>query len=197
MIKHVMIWIIATFGAVDSPDAHIYTVHGTSKGSGFFIEDGYVITAGHVVTGDQMIVYDGRNHLPAELVKIDQEIDLALFLTDNEGHDYYVIAESVGIGDPVYTIGSSTRAGLEFYRFEGSVLELSRWVRTTASNGEVGTEGYRMITDFFTPRGYSGAPLLNENDEVVGVIIAAYTDREESVAVRLEDLKDFLSDYPY
>lgn len=130
MLKHVVIWMLATFGAVGSPDAIIYVEEGYSKGSGFFIEDGYVITAGHVSKGERMVVFDGRDYLSAELIKLDRERDLALLLTEKKDHPFYTIAEHVEQGEPVYTIGSSRSAGREFYRIEGRVSELSRWVRT-------------------------------------------------------------------
>jgi S1-C subfamily serine protease len=97
---------------------------GAGQGSGFVVsEEGEVITNTHVVTtggqgngggqpeeANQVFVeFSDRNRVPAEVVGIDPDADVALIKVDPEGLDLHVLPlserEEYAVGEPVAAIG--------------------------------------------------------------------------------------------
>lgn len=68
---------------------------GISTGSGAFVADGLVLTAAHTVAGATSIVVttDGAEH-PAELVRLDADLDLAALRTDGPAGRPLTLASS-------------------------------------------------------------------------------------------------------
>ncbi|NSW56826.1 MAG: trypsin-like peptidase domain-containing protein [Armatimonadetes bacterium] len=136
----------------------------TSFGSGFIVDSrGYVITNEHVVHRAKSVevVLRGRERIPATILSVDQDHDLALLKVDADRHL------------PFLPIGSSAEVkrqevvlALGFPFGEGAITSTSGRIvsiRTEDAN-------QLIVTDAVANPGNSGGPLLNQNGEVIGVI---------------------------
>jgi hypothetical protein len=151
----------------------------TKEGTGFVIsENGYVITANHVVFEDEVGyvtsttgAFSSRtNHsYPLTLVYSDQKLDLALFVLpsniDREirplrfGH-----SSQSRVGDTLITYGFP----------EDLDLTLSQGLLSARSGRNA---GQWRTTIGFNP-GQSGGPVINSKGEVVAIAAAGDTDRQ-------------------
>lgn len=147
-------------------DPAIVRVEGNlAQGTGFFITDtGVVATNRHVVEGQanlSIIARDSRR-LPAKVVYVDSDVDLALLKVDGAGFPHLTLAaletiergESVvAIGDPgggmPDTITHGIVSGVGAFREAGS----GTWIQTDAT---------------INP-GNSGGPLLDSQGRVIGI----------------------------
>jgi serine protease Do len=135
------------------------------EGSGFVIDpDGYIVTNHHVVATSTRIrvrLTDKRD-LPAQLVGVDPNTDLALLKVDGGTLPSLTLgnSEEVRVGDWVCAIGNP-------YRFEHSVT-----VGVVSSKGrkiwDASFDSY-IQTDAAINPGNSGGPLINAAGKVVGI----------------------------
>lgn len=140
----------------------------TSAGSGVVVnaEEGYVLTNAHVVKNADTIevtLTDGRE-LSAELVGIDEEVDLAVLKLESANNlTEIAIADSteLRVGDFVVAIGNPF--GLGQTVTSGIVSALGRT--------GLGIEGYESFiqTDASINPGNSGGALVNLRGELVGI----------------------------
>ena len=157
---------------------------GAGQGSGFVVsKEGEIVTNTHVVatggTGngggepqpaEQVYVeFSDRDRVPAEVVGIDPDADLALLKIDPEsvGGDLTVLPVSerdeYAVGEPVAAIGSpfgerqSISVGI-VSAIDRSVESLTQFAIDNA-----------IQTDASINPGNSGGPLLDSNGEVIGV----------------------------
>lgn len=141
-----------------------------SRGSGFFIDpEGYILTAQHVVDKAKEIEVrsaDGQR-LAAKLVVADSQLDLALLKIQSEKEM------------PVLALGDSERvrvgdlAAVFSYPF-GRESSMNLGVISRAGRIYPDSAGYEfMQTDAGAYPGVSGAPLLNNQGHVVGMITMA------------------------
>ena len=170
-----------------------------SLGSGFIIHpSGYVLTNAHAVERPffhEVTLSDGRR-LPAELLAIDRQHDLALLKVESSSpltavklaHDGDLI-----IGEPVIVIGNPQ--GL---RLTCTTGVLSAVGRATRPSGLPGITLYGMIqTDAAINPGSSGGPWFNALGEVIGVTTAQKANAENigfgiPVAIIRQALPDML-----
>jgi S1-C subfamily serine protease len=144
--------------------ANVVTIfQGEGSGSGFFVNDGLVLTNSHVVGGAKFVkvrLLTGREVL-GEVAATNARRDVALIKTEPVGlQGLPVHLAEAGVGAQVFVIGSP--AGVEN---EGTVLP-----------GIVST--YRVIEDqpFIqsnapTLPGSSGGPMVDENGNVIGITV--------------------------
>lgn len=136
----------------------------TSLGSGFIVDPrGYVITNEHVVHRAKTVevIIKGREVLPATILSVDQDHDLALLKVDA---DRPLVALPLGHSAEVKRQEVVLALGFPFG--EGSITTTSGRIvsiRTEDAN-------QLIVTDAVANPGNSGGPLLNEKGEVVGVI---------------------------
>jgi len=145
-------------------------------GSAFFIDKrGYLITNYHVIESEVNPEYEGYSRLfirlpdsvgtrvPAKVVAWDPIFDIALVKTEIEPEYIFSFSldSSYHPGDKMYAIGSP--GGLE----------------NTITSGIVSATGRRFLQlgdvlqiDVPVNPGNSGGPLINEKNEVVGVVFA-------------------------
>ncbi|MGC1107706.1 MAG: trypsin-like peptidase domain-containing protein [Candidatus Acidiferrales bacterium] len=147
-------------------DPAIVRVEGNlAQGTGFFITDtGMIATNRHVVQGQSslsVIERDSRR-LPAKVVYVDSDVDLALLKVDGSGFPHLTLAalEAVARGESVVAIGDpgggmpdtithGIVSGIGAYREAGS----GTWIQTDAT---------------INP-GNSGGPLLDSQGRVIGI----------------------------
>ena len=149
------------------PDRPMPERRATSAGSGVIVDkdNGYVLTNAHVVDGAdevEVTLKDGRS-LPAEVIGVDREVDLAVVKVTAEELTEIRIADSnkLRVGDFVVAIGNPF--GLGQTVTTGIVSALNRT--------GLGIEGFEdfIQTDASINPGNSGGALVNLHGELVGI----------------------------
>lgn len=142
----------------------------TSRGTAFAVRpDGILLTASHIVRDAKMITAScpGNPPSPATLGETAGNTDLAVLRIGQPTPTYLSLAEArtLKVGDPVFTIGfpATSLLGSEPKFTDGSVSALS---------GPGGEATLVQITVPVQP-GNSGAPLLNNEGRVVGVVTSS------------------------
>lgn len=143
----------------------------SSLGSGFiYTEDGYIITANHVVEGASEIVVhlSDRRVYTAEVIGRDPQSDVALIKIDAEDLPTLELgsSEDLKVGEWVLAIGSP-------FGFDHSVTAGI----VSAKGRSLPSENYVPFiqTDVAINPGNSGGPLLNLDGEVVGINAQIYS----------------------
>jgi serine protease Do len=174
--------LVSGYGPVESSEhGNTATVIGRQRaiGSGFVIDPaGYIVTNAHVVSGAQriqIVVPEGpsdgslaailatrTNIVPARVVGVDKEIDLALLKVDNVKFDALPLAlyRNIRQGEVVLAFGSPQ--GLRNTVTFGVVSSVAR--QTDPDSPMV-----YIQTDAPINPGNSGGPLVNVDGEVVGI----------------------------
>jgi S1-C subfamily serine protease len=170
---------LAEFALPDAPkprDYGIPSLLGRDRvraiGSGFFVtKDGYLVTNHHVVkdAGSIEVKYQGAV-LPAKVVKVDKENDLAVLKV--EGRNFQPLAlsrnDSADLGEAVFTIGfpNIQMQGVEPKYTDGKISSL-KGMQDDPSEYQISVP---------VQPGNSGGPLCDANGQVVGVIVARISD---------------------
>ena len=165
----------------------------SSLGSGFiYTEDGYIITANHVVEGASEIVVhlSDRRVFTADIVGKDPQSDVALIKIDAEDLPTLELGSSddLKVGEWVLAIGSP-------FGFDHSVTAGI----VSAKGRSLPSENYVPFiqTDVAINPGNSGGPLLNLDGKVIGVNAQIYSRTGGfmglSFAVPIEMVKDVVT----
>jgi serine protease Do len=131
------------------------------NGTGFLIsENGYILTNAHLVKNASSIsvVYQGIEKEP-RLIGVDEQTDIAILKIAGEDFLYLKLGDSdeMEVGDQVGAVGCSTS--------DNPLL----------TQGIIsGKRGTFLLIDALINPGYSGGPLLNLNNEVIGVTTAIF-----------------------
>ncbi len=155
--------VVLPAGLESAMDAAVVIKAGQGTGSGVLIsEDGFVITAAHVVADQDDIEASTRDHLtlPAQVVRIDEVQDVAVLKMAGSGHPCRPLARGdAGIGTELYTVGAPAGTDLEFSVSKGIVSGLRSF------------HGNRYLqTDASINFGNSGGPLLDGQGAILGVV---------------------------
>ena len=134
-----------------------------SSGSGFVVStDGYIATNHHVIDGCSFVESQKER---LEIVAVDKLNDLAVLRSKKKSDDYLILnTSSPNLSDKV--------------RVYGYPLVSMLGENLSATSGEVSSlSGYQGDFSQFTisapiQPGNSGGPVLNTNNEVIGIIIA-------------------------
>ena len=154
--------------------ATVTTADAESAGLGTGVivnKDGSILTAFHVVAHATSInvVYPDGTRSTAEVVSSDEEHDIALLqpATLPQLVVPAVLGSSgVGVGLPVVAVGNPL--GLDDTTTAGVISALDRSIRA-----DDGTERRGLIQfDAAVNPGSSGGPLLNQQGEVIGIVVA-------------------------
>ncbi|MFZ0640261.1 MAG: trypsin-like peptidase domain-containing protein [Candidatus Acidiferrales bacterium] len=147
-------------------DPAIVRVEGNlAQGTGFFITDtGVIATNRHVVAGQSSLSVIGRDsrRLPAKVVYVDSDMDLALLKVDGSGFPHLTLAalEAVARGESVVAIGDPG-GGMPDTITHGIVSGIGAF-------REAGS-GTWIQTDATINPGNSGGPLLDSQGRVIGI----------------------------
>ena len=154
--------------------ATVTTADAESAGLGTGVivnKDGSILTAYHVVSRATSInvVYPDGTRTTATVVSSDEEHDIALLqpATLPQLVVPAVLGSSgVGVGLPVVAVGNPL--GLDDTTTAGVISALDRSIRA-----DDGTERRGLIQfDAAVNPGSSGGPLLNQQGEVIGIVVA-------------------------
>jgi Do/DeqQ family serine protease len=145
-----------------------------SLGSGFvWSSDGIIVTNNHVVEGASRITinFNDGTQLPAKLIGVDPDSDLAVLRVSEKGLTAAPVGTSgdLMIGETVVAVGNPF--GLSGTVTTGVVSAVGRSVPSK--------EAGRTFTDFIQTDasinpGNSGGPLLNIEGRVIGINVAIY-----------------------
>ncbi|HXN50360.1 MAG TPA: trypsin-like peptidase domain-containing protein [Candidatus Acidoferrum sp.] len=174
--------LVTGYGPIESGEhGNTAVVIGRQRaiGSGFVIDPaGYIVTNAHVVAGAQrvqVVVPEGAsdgslqailatrtNIVPARVVGVDREIDLALLKVDNVKFDALPLAlyRNIHQGEVVLAFGSPQ--GLRNTVTLGVVSSVARQI-------DPDSPMVYIQTDAPINPGNSGGPLVNVDGEVIGV----------------------------
>jgi hypothetical protein len=134
-------------------------------GSGFLVEDGFIVTNAHVVADAVEVEVGGQTTTTsAEVVGIDRERDLALLdpATRLDGHRFEFSDVPPEVGAEVAALGFPLDAGD------------ATMTRGTVSADQRALEGLAtpvLQTDTSINFGNSGGPLIGRGGEVIGVVV--------------------------
>ena len=164
----------------------VRTPGGGGSGSGVVLRnDGYVLTNNHVVEAGVSsaaritVTVNGQEdrQLPARIVGLDPETDLAVLKLDGGGS---FVPATLGrssdlvVGDPVVAIGSPL--GLNGTVTTGIISALNRTVNVPGENGQQATPLLNAIqTDAAINPGNSGGALVDARGAVIGINSAIAT----------------------
>jgi len=164
--------------------------------TGFVVADGLVVTVAHAVAGaeDDLRVIDafGASH-DVEVVAFDDQLDIVVMSVD--GLSGTVIRPaSAQPGDTGVITAMASGSGIEFIEYE--VLRI-----VNARSGDIYDVGRveRSAIDVLTAaeRGDSGAPLLNDAGDYIGMVFAISRDREDGVyALASSEIVDYVASMP-
>lgn len=142
------------------------------NGTGFFItEDGYILTASHVVedVSEVQIVWNNQFY-PAKVILADRSMDVAVLKVEGKEFPALPLAGSsvIKTGDEVFTVGfpQINLQGKEAKYTNGSISSLS---------GIEDNPRYFQISIPVQP-GNSGGPLVSSKGQVVGIVVARLSD---------------------
>lgn len=162
--------IIDTSAAVAAARPSVVAVFGRSHGAGAGIlwsADGLVVTNRHVVSrrrGAARVLLADERQLEAELVAMDDEVDLALLRVNAQALPAARIGDAtkLRVGEMVFTLGHpwGQRNAASF----GIVSQLGK-AETRGERGSIPV----IRTDARLAPGNSGGPLINAAGEVVGI----------------------------
>ena len=145
----------------------------TSYGSGFILQDNYIMTNFHVVEDatEVIVSLSDRREFVAEVIGIDPLSDLAVL--EVNGKDLPSVnvgnSENLKVGDWVVAIGSPF--SFDFSVTAGIVSAKGRSIQ----NNNIGNYVPFLQTDVAINPGNSGGPLFNLDGEVVGINSQIYS----------------------
>jgi S1-C subfamily serine protease len=189
--------LIAAACSTTHPATSVVRLAGTAClkpiiGTGVAVGDDLVLTVAHTIAGaedDLRIVTPQGEERPVTVVAFDSDRDLALLAV--EGLDATpVILGSAGKGDSGTIAVVNGDLAVEFIKY--TVLRVVN-ARSTDIYNEGHVERDALDIKARIEPGVSGAPLVDSNGEVVGIVFARSETREEGgYALSTSEITDFL-----
>ena len=172
-----------TANGVRSNGLSPFSVPTRGVGSGVVLtSDGYILTNRHVVDDSQTlaVAFSDGSELPARIVSISDDTDLALIKVEASGLQAAAIGDSAAlqVGQTAIAIGSPLGSYTETVT-RGIISGLNREITVTdESTGRQATLSGLIQTDAAINPGNSGGPLLDGAGNVVGINTAVASNAE-------------------
>lgn len=202
-----VVWIITTYASKTSnlpPNLKKLfeeeEIPSQGMGSGFFFNDrGYILTNAHVVqdaASIEVILKDQKEPLPATLVGLDKELDIAVLKIEKDGnYPHLKIGDSdtTRIGEWVVAIGNPY--GLDHTVTLGIISAKSRPISIGTGFNQSHSYENMIQTDAAINPGNSGGPLLNLDGEVIGINTAvSMTGQGLGFAIPINSVTEILDE---
>jgi len=166
-------------------------------GSGCFIAQDLVLSCGHNVRevrkGRETLSvqsYDGTLYNDVEILRYDADLDLSLLkingVKSGHTHSTLKLGQSLSPGDTVWSVGWVPKT---------SVCDMFKGQVTDKKGGKVVNGSFSHLYDNHTAtvvQGMSGGPLLDTEQNIVGVNISADFKNKQYTSTRVELIIDFL-----
>ena len=170
------------------------------SGTGWVLNNGYVVTNHHVANNARTIILKFKQddkvvEYSGEIVKMDEEHDLAIIkINDSQFKGFgtlpYAVKTSLAeVGESIYVLGYPLTTTM------GDEIKLTTGIISSHS----GFEGNQALYQISAPvqPGNSGGPLFDENGNVVGIVSAKHTGAENvSYAVKATHLQALVNQLP-
>jgi S1-C subfamily serine protease len=170
-------------------------------GTGFYMSldnkekmTNYILTASHVIKNAKIVEIENYNKKSeqVEVILTDFKTDIAILKSKNKGQSIKIAKKKIKYGNEVCLIGNSFGLGQSLSCGIVSGLNRTRL-------------GFNPIEDFIQTDaavnpGASGAPLLNKEGELIGMVDAIYTkeadiDAGVNFAIDIKLIQKFLNKY--
>ena len=155
-------------------------VADSGLGSGVLISsDGKVLTAAHVVAGEDRLVIEFANEewVPAKVLSMSAIADVALLQCDRvpKGAAPAKLGDSdkVDTGDDIFIVGAPY--GLSYTLTVGRISAR----RPDQSRSGIMSSVEFLQTDATVNPGNSGSPVFNKQEEVIGIVSSIISDSDE------------------
>jgi S1-C subfamily serine protease len=162
-----------------------------SGGSGFYIADNYIVTNNHVVGGStDVVTLADRDEMVhrAQVIYRDVDKDIAVIYTKRRGVPVFVhdLKKPSGIapGDFIYALGTNSYNTEEAKT--GTILAID------VEHSTFFRDNVLIKTDIKLEPGYSGGPVFDENNILVGInvgISSTFTDMY-GIIIPFDEVKD-------
>ena len=168
-------------------------------GTGFYIPIGndknisnFIMTAAHVIKNSKIVeIQNYKNQFEkVEIVLVDYKTDIAILKSKNKGKSIILSDKKIELGNQVCVIGNSFGLG----------QSLSCGIISGKNRKNLGFNKIENFiqTDAAVNPGASGAPLVNQNGELEGMVDAIYTkeadiDAGVNFAIDKKLIKEFLN----
>ena len=160
---------------IDTVKMSVVTISTAERsGTGFTVDsEGHIFTAAHVIAGASSVeVYVDNRWRPATVVGVDEQFDTAILkIAPPRSMEPLAFAEDASTGETVFVVG---------HQF-GAYSEISV-VRGVVSDYPLIDGVVFLQTDAAVNLGTSGAPVVNIDGEVVGMIVSRAIDGDDQVA---------------
>ena len=173
----------------------VATCEGAGTGSGFLVDETLVVSNAHVVRGAAQVAV-GQQGLPAEIIGLSEEADLALLQLPEPLEERYVLSwaeEPPRVGDDVAALGYPSGA---FSSTRGGISSLN------PSEDYLSADVQYIQTDAAVNPGNSGGPLVTLDGDVAGVVFAKATTTPSGVplegtgfAVHVDDARQMVENW--
>jgi hypothetical protein len=166
---------------------HIYDETGElwSRGSGFFIAPGKILTCEHVMEDaySARVVTSIRTYNRVKILKMDRYADLALLKIIPGGEEYLEIKDEKAPTRDQYLIA----IGYDFKKYKNDFS-------LGMVHSVVSEDGYEnIVNSAHIVSGWSGGPILNFEGNVIGVNKICYGDGPSvTISTSNEAIKEFL-----
>lgn len=164
--------------------------HAGGSGSCFYLKSvNMMVSNYHVVKGFRTVAVHDADRTPylGRVVLVNPELDIALIDAD---HDFSYLPELKLAGDESLTIGARVRVGGYPFGMPFTITE-----GTASSPRQLMSGKYYIQIDAAVNPGNSGGPILNDDNEVVGITVSKFTGESADnmgFGIRVESLRKLL-----
>lgn len=184
---------------VSTPDGD-----GMSSGTGWAIDSDHLITAAHVCASfiELELLGMGKGYVVdyvesgkilskeanLEIIDFDTDNDVCLIRYKNHGLIPLKLADDFFFGEKVYVIGAPM--GFLGFIFDGFIANVDIDLAKELKN--------KILVSAAATGGNSGGPVVNEQGEVIGILIAGVSDFDHfSICTSVKMIKKFLEDIKF
>lgn len=162
------------------------------QGTGYFINKNKILTAYHLAQSNSEIIliqeYNSYLLNKARLLKSRKNIDLSLLILDNYYGRYPIVKMNFNfkLNDPVCAVGMVNKA---WDKRCGRIEDLSY-----AENYSLRDKLFIQISSGVITPGFSGGPVLNQKNELIGIVSFMNILTGSGYAISTLDIVEFLKD---